>query len=348
MHMPTGAGKTRTTMNLISEHLRQCEEGAVLWLASTKELCEQATLEFEQAWSYLGNRELPILTFWGGKQIELNKIYDGLVVATPQTLYNKKQKYGLDFISEISNRLTLIVFDEAHQAIARTYRDITEQLAFNNNRNSETKIIGLTATPGKTFAGTQSDIDLVNFFRNHKVTLQVDQEGFSNPVRYLINKGYIAEAKFELLVPNSITSNNNYNDEIFNYDIEDNEPIRIDRIEYLLLVYQAIDKLIQYGHRRILIFAASVELSNDIAALLRTLNISADSIHSGTPSEIRAMCIERYRSKTNSIRILVNFGILTTGFDAPQTSAAVIARPTKSLVLYSQMIGRAIRGEKAG
>ena len=178
-------------------------------------------------------------------------------------------------------------------------------IAFNNNRNSETKIIGLTATPGKTFAGTQSDIDLVNFFRNHKVTLQVDQEGFSNPVRYLINKGYIAEAKFELLVPNSITSNNNYNDEIFNYDIEDNEPIRIDRIEYLLLVYQAIDKLIQYGHRRILIFAASVELSNDIAALLRTLNISADSIHSGTPSEIRAMCIERYRSKTNSIRILV-------------------------------------------
>jgi superfamily II DNA or RNA helicase len=40
--------------------------------------------------------------------------------------------------------------------------------------------------------------------------------------------------------------------------------------------------------------------------------------------------------------------VLTTGFDAPRTSAAVIARPTKSLVLYSQMVGRAIRGVRAG
>jgi superfamily II DNA or RNA helicase len=44
----------------------------------------------------------------------------------------------------------------------------------------------------------------------------------------------------------------------------------------------------------------------------------------------------------------MNYGVLTTGFDAPQTSAALIARPTKSLVLYSQMIGRAIRGPRAG
>ena len=42
--------------------------------------------------------------------------------------------------------------------------------------------------------------------------------------------------------------------------------------------------------------------------------------------------------------MLCNFGVLTTGFDAPQTSAALIARPTKSLVLYSQMVGRATRG----
>ena len=44
----------------------------------------------------------------------------------------------------------------------------------------------------------------------------------------------------------------------------------------------------------------------------------------------------------------MNFGVLTTGFDAPLTSATLIARPTKSLVLYSQMVGRAIRGKIAG
>jgi superfamily II DNA or RNA helicase len=46
--------------------------------------------------------------------------------------------------------------------------------------------------------------------------------------------------------------------------------------------------------------------------------------------------------------ILCNYGVLTTGFDAPAASAAVIARPTMSLVLYSQMVGRVIRGPKAG
>ena len=46
--------------------------------------------------------------------------------------------------------------------------------------------------------------------------------------------------------------------------------------------------------------------------------------------------------------VLNNYGVLTTGFDAPKASAVVIARPTRSLVLYSQMIGRVIRGPKAG
>lgn len=46
--------------------------------------------------------------------------------------------------------------------------------------------------------------------------------------------------------------------------------------------------------------------------------------------------------------VLCNYGVLTTGFDAPATSAVLIARPTKSLVLYSQMVGRGIRGPLAG
>ena len=55
-----------------------------------------------------------------------------------------------------------------------------------------------------------------------------------------------------------------------------------------------------------------------------------------------------YKSDDESPKILCNFGILTTGFDAPKTSAALIARPTMSLVLYSQMVGRALRGRLAG
>ena len=46
--------------------------------------------------------------------------------------------------------------------------------------------------------------------------------------------------------------------------------------------------------------------------------------------------------------MLINYGVLTAGFDAPKTNVAIIARPTTSLVLYSQMVGRAIRGTRAG
>ena len=46
--------------------------------------------------------------------------------------------------------------------------------------------------------------------------------------------------------------------------------------------------------------------------------------------------------------MLINYGVLTTGFDAPVTSAVIIARPVNSLIVYSQIIGRALRGPRAG
>jgi len=61
----------------------------------------------------------------------------------------------------------------------------------------------------------------------------------------------------------------------------------------------------------------------------------------------REAAIRRYKGNAPHPIVMCNFGVLTTGFDAPGTSAAVIARPTRSLVLYSQMVGRATRGPKA-
>ena len=58
--------------------------------------------------------------------------------------------------------------------------------------------------------------------------------------------------------------------------------------------------------------------------------------------------INGFKTRSDDAMVICNYGVLTTGFDAPQISAALIARPTKSLVLYSQMVGRATRGTKAG
>ena len=101
-------------------------------------------------------------------------------------------------------------------------------------------------------------------------------------------------------------------------------------------------------HQRILVFAISVEHTKLLAAVLQTRGWQADAITGNTPPEERSRLISSYRDDAPETKILCNYGVLTTGFDAPRTSAAVIARPTKSLVLYSQMVGRAIRGVKAG
>ena len=102
------------------------------------------------------------------------------------------------------------------------------------------------------------------------------------------------------------------------------------------------------NHCRILLFAATVDHANLLAAVLRARGLQTDAITGKSPSVTRARIIEQYKTPSDAVHIICNFGVLTTGFDAPQTSTALIARPTKSLVLYSQMVGRAIRGVKAG
>ena len=77
-------------------------------------------------------------------------------------------------------------------------------------------------------------------------------------------------------------------------------------------------------------------------------DFNADAVTGMTNASERTRVIQRFKRSDRRKRVLVNFGVLTTGFDAPAASAALIARPTKSLVLYSQMVGRVIRGPRAG
>jgi DNA repair protein RadD len=82
--------------------------------------------------------------------------------------------------------------------------------------------------------------------------------------------------------------------------------------------------------------------------VLRARGVESDAVTGSTNKFERARLIQKYKSNLPQPMVLCNYGVLTTGFDAPSTSAAIIARPTQSLVLYSQMVGRAIRGPRAG
>ena len=95
-----------------------------------------------------------------------------------------------------------------------------------------------------------------------------------------------------------------------------------------------------------IVFATAKDHSDEIAMLLQLSGCEARSVTSSTPRNTRQDAITDFRN--GIVRVLVNFGVLTTGFDAPSTTCVLIARPTTSVVLYSQMIGRGIRGRLMG
>jgi superfamily II DNA or RNA helicase len=112
-----------------------------------------------------------------------------------------------------------------------------------------------------------------------------------------------------------------------------------------LIITRLIEEI--QNDNKILVFACSVEHAHLLANILSAKNIRAAAITSKTKSIRRRILIDQYRN-SDDIQILINYGVLTAGFDAPKTNIAMITRPTQSVVLYSQMVGRASRGPKAG
>jgi superfamily II DNA or RNA helicase len=101
-------------------------------------------------------------------------------------------------------------------------------------------------------------------------------------------------------------------------------------------------------HRRVLVFATTVRQAIVLSAVMRALDYNARTVTGTTPKAERESVLQQYTINSTKPMVLFNYGVLTAGFDAPVTSAIVIARPTKSLVLFSQMVGRAMRGKRAG
>lgn len=343
LHMPTGSGKTRTAMSLVADHLRAHEPAAVLWLAATEELCEQAAEEFSRAWASLGDRKIEVHRWWGAAQLPSEIPNDGLIVAGLSKIYSRCINEA-PWMAALGDHLSLIVFDEAHQAIAPTYRHVVDALLA---RRHETRLLGLSATPGRTWNDIDADRELADFFSRKKIILEIP--GYSNPMDYLIADGYLARPSFRRLSINGPDISDDDRGRLA--ETLDIPPYILKRLanDHLrnLQIAKEVEGLAR-EHKRILVFATTVEHSALLAAVLQTLGIEARSVTGETPGEVRSATIRWFREDADTPRVLVNFGVLTTGFDAPRTSAALIARPTKSLVLYSQMVGRAIRGPRAG
>ena len=347
IHMPTGSGKTRTSMHYAAEVLSENDPSVIVWLASGRELLDQASEAFEIAWSHLGNREIGLARFWSNHDPDLGKFEDGMVVGGFQKFHAWKRKNPLDAM-RLASKTRLVIVDEAHQAIANTYRAIIEGLAEAGQHNA---VLGLTATPGRSWSDISADEELAAFFNDKKIVLEIP--GHDNPVDYLLEEGYLARPQFRRLdySHESDAFSHSSTATIGGYE-SDYGSDELDALAVIearnRAILDGLQELIAEGHQRIIFFGASVEHARLISTLLELEGISAPIVTGETPEAKRREAIRLYKSNSQKPIVMCNFGVLTTGFDAPATSAAIIARPTRSLVLFSQMVGRATRGPKAG
>jgi superfamily II DNA or RNA helicase len=83
-----------------------------------------------------------------------------------------------------------------------------------------------------------------------------------------------------------------------------------------------------------------------VCSLLKFLDIKAAHVDGTTPRDTRESIVNGFRKQ--DINVLCNYEVLSTGFDAPKVDCVFLARPTASVVLYSQMIGRGLRGPAIG
>lgn len=214
------------------------------------------------------------------------------------------------------------------------YQQIIEKLM---QVNPEVKLLGLTATPYRLGMGWIYKKHYRGFIRSEEKR-PFEHCIYELPLRYLIKREYLTEpnlvdATIELYDFSSLRSNasGEYSPTDMNHLLNKNPRV----------TQGIIEQVIELGEERqgIMIFAATVEHAKEVFTYLPT-KLSA-LITGATDNTERDKLIKAFKRK--EIKYLVNVSVLTTGFDAPHVDMIAILRPTQSVSLYQQIIGRGLR-----
>lgn len=339
VQMPTGSGKTRTTMELVTEHLNgDSESNVVVWLVHSEELCEQALQCFCDVAAHVLHRNVRAYRAWGNYGLPDSTNDACFVVGGFPKLYSHLKKQP-EVFREFADRVGLLIIDEAHRAVAPTYNQVTKALI-----GSKTKVVGLSATPGRT--DIDETAELSEFFFGVKVGIEAD--GDESAISLLRRKRVLSNARCQALYT-SVTyelsaAERSYLERSFDYPPGFLKRLAADEVRNVEILSRLLRVL--EDNKRVLFFGCSVEHSRFVAAMALYFGYRAAHIDGTTGKSMRANVVDGFRS--GDIQLLCNYGILATGFDAPKTDVVFISRPTQSVVLYSQMIGRGLRGPAIG
>lgn len=343
--MPTGAGKTRTAVQGLIEHaVVTGTPYRILWLAQTEELCEQAVQTFTQAWRALGpDTPLTISRLWTSNDAAPVDGYHVVVatVAKMTSIVAQRHQNRYAWLSEAD----VLVIDEAHGSTTPSYSDVLRFLGYRVGRTGDdpASMIGLTATP---FRGVNEEETKRLISRYDSRRLDHGIFDGQDVYAHLQSIGVLARVDHELL-------------EGSNFELDDRQ---LEHFERFVDLPADVESAIGNDRRRndriielitamksdwpVLVFAASVEHAELLAAFLELRGVTARPISGQTRRAARRHYINQFRS--GHVRVLTNYNVLAEGFDAPKVRAIIVARPTFSPNRYQQIIGRGLRGPANG
>jgi len=351
IHMPTGSGKTRTTITSLLEHnikTNFLNDNFIIWLAHSDELCDQAKDSFENLWRSYGTYDLPLIRLKDQKLEEISKFSSGIIICTYQKLHRMRMNSSTSKILEfIRTKSKFIIADEAHMVPAQTFRDSIEFIT----KLDFTVLIGLSATPGGYYIDQTEKLS--NYFLKNKITItDANNKELENdePINYLQKEGVLSHIKthqvktdfnFEFTSEEQEKILNNFEEglsaELISKMGED--------VERNICIFGELSNLYEQNLSCI-VFACSLKHTKLLYKICVLSGMKVAKIDDKTSNQNRKKIVRDFKNK--DIKIIFNYGVLSTGFDAPGTEAILIARPTTSPVIYSQMLGRGLRGPKFG
>ena len=318
--MPTGTGKTVVLASVVESFLGEHPLKSVWIVAHRRELVSQIQETIERVFSNrLAEKED------GSSDNLIEKPLDSSLFTLRSSLIKAMSIQWLArHYDEIGEEPGMIVIDEAHHALAKTYKEMWD-------RFPKAKFLGLTATPcrlnGKGF------IDLFD------VLVQ------SWSVPEFISKGRLATYDFVSIKSNGVTQRliDSLQKRGADGDYQNKE------MDMLLNKRPSIERLYrsfeEYGKdRKGIVYAINISHAKKIVELYQEHGIKAVAIDSNTPAAERQADIEAF--KKGDIQVLVNVDIFSEGFDCPDVEFVQLARPTLSLAKYLQMVGRGLRVAK--
>ena len=300
--MPTGTGKTYLLTAVIDSFVSNNPMGKVWIVAHRRELVSQIDETVRKFHSYYASNTSSLLSSVKAMSIQwLMRHYD-----------------------EIEEEPGMIVIDEAHHALAKTYKEMWE-------RFPKAKFLGLTATPCRLNGKGFTDL------------FDVLVQSWSVPE--FISKGRLATYDFVSIKSDGVTQRliDSLQKRGADGDYQNKEmDMLLNKKPSIERLYQSLE---EFGKdRKGIVYAINISHAQKITKLYQEHGVNAIAIDSKTPATERQQDIEAF--KKGDIQVLVNVDIFSEGFDCPDVEFVQLARPTLSLAKYLQMVGRGLRVAK--